>query len=69
MTSQWRESFEEDEFSSEEDTLNGRTQSGFSFEEELNSIAKRSNGFGPKIVHEKSYLLLVHLLIHLRKRL
>ena len=35
MTSQRRESFEEDEFSSEEDTLNGRTQSRFSFGEEL----------------------------------
>lgn len=47
MTSRRRESFEEDEFSSEEDT-----QSSFSFEEELNSIAKRSNEFGPKIVYE-----------------
>ena len=36
-----RESFEADEFSSEEDTLNGRTQSGFSFEEDLNDIATR----------------------------
>jgi len=52
MTSQRRESFEEDEFSSEGDTFNSRTQSGFSFEEELNSIAKRSNGFNPKIVYE-----------------
>ena len=52
MTSQRKESFEEDEFSSDEDTLNSRTQSGFSFEEELNSIAKRSNGFGPKIVYQ-----------------